>query len=111
MVCTLALVFCSCIVYSDLVFVYSIQRQPRSTRTDTLFPYTTLFRCLSAAPDRLRALRGFVYGIRGGSQEPFATQDTRRTGATETLRQGYWRRSEEHKFQLQSLMRNSYAAF
>src|SRR3546814_8685320 len=35
-----------------------IRRPPRSTRTDTLFPYTTLFRSLVAAPDPMNAQRG-----------------------------------------------------
>src|SRR3546814_17821674 len=35
-----------------LLFFLIILRPPRSTRTDTLFPYTTLFRSLSKAPDR-----------------------------------------------------------
>src|SRR3546814_16122845 len=33
-----------CTVFSSLVFFLMIRRPPRSTRTDTLFPYTTLFR-------------------------------------------------------------------
>src|SRR3546814_2118830 len=69
-----------------------IRRPPRSTRTDTLFPYTTLFRSLPAGADRDRALRGRAAGARGPA---------RRGG----------RRSEEHTSELQSLMRNSYDVF
>src|SRR3546814_2776042 len=69
-----------------------IRRPPRSTRTDTLFPYTTLFR----SPGR---------GLRGGSRPP-------RSGAAAGQaipRAGL--RSEEHTSELQSLMRISYAVF
>src|SRR3546814_9950363 len=65
-----------------------IRRPPRSTRTDTLFPYTTLFRS-ARAPGALSA------GPSGGAR-----------------RQPGWpgsKRSEEHKPELQSLMRKSYA--
>src|SRR3546814_6685602 len=71
-----------------------IRRPPRSTRTDTLFPYTTLFRSLSS-PDR----RG------RGNGPPTA----RCHGGTSPSRRG--RRSEEHTSELQSLMRISYAVF
>src|SRR3546814_1761018 len=84
-----------------------IRRPPRSTRTDTLFPYTTLFRscneptngaedggrtamenCLTRNPDI-----NVVYTI----NEPAAV--------------GAHKRSEEHTSELQSLMRISYAVF
>src|SRR3546814_14928215 len=58
MFCTL---LCFCLSYTLLVrqflFFLMIRRPPRSTRTDTLFPYTTLFRSISDAwrIDRLRA--------------------------------------------------------
>src|SRR3546814_3264170 len=83
-----------------------ILRPPRSTRTDTLFPYTTLFR--SSRPQhagRLRRLDGrlgfrlFDLG-RGGRRRW-------RLGG----RGGSGRRSEEHTSELQSLMRISYAVF
>src|SRR3546814_1475520 len=73
-----------------------IRRPPRSTRTDTLFPYTTLFRSSSA-----------------GSRRPSCSTRWRRlaarscAAATRTPR----RRSEEHTSELQSLMRISYAVF
>src|SRR3546814_5269259 len=81
-----------------------IRRPPRSTRTDTLFPYTTLFRsgrgaragpCRSRPGPRLcpRGRAGLAFG-RGGV-----------AGA------GVGRRSEEHTSELQSLMRISYAVF
>src|SRR3546814_1851232 len=76
-----------------------IRRPPRSTRTDTLFPYTTLFR--SARAGRLASIkrRHFRHGHRG-------VRIIRRIGK----RWGY-DRSEEHTSELQSLMRISYAVF
>src|SRR3546814_2024036 len=72
-----------------------IRRPPRSTRTDTLFPYTTLFR----SPGRSTARSA---GRRGGSAgRPHAANDVIR----------YPFRSEEHTSELQSLMRISYAVF
>src|SRR3546814_8979108 len=73
-----------------LFFVFlMIRRPPRSTRTDTLFPYTTLF----------RSFRDTNIVVSGGFDAEkirnFAEQD----------------RSEEHTSELQSLMRISYAVF
>src|SRR3546814_4824780 len=85
-----------------------IRRPPRSTRTDTLFPYTTLFRSarrVSELTDLLQILQ------RNGGEEydrqirPSLRQDTVRTI------QDVDRRSEEHTSELQSLMRISYAVF
>src|SRR3546814_2165510 len=77
-------------------FFLMIRRPPRSTRTDTLFPYTTLFRsrCRHGAPylDRQRGGPGLAAGRAG--ERP--------------CRPG---RSEEHTSELQSLMRISYAVF
>src|SRR3546814_10359021 len=70
-----------------------IRRPPRSTRTDTLFPYTTLFRSHSL-PDRSR----------GTARHWRVPRAVRRGAARGT-------RSEEHTSELQSLMRNSYAVF
>src|SRR3546814_5434674 len=85
------------------VFFLMIRRPPRSTRTDTLFPYTTLFRspCRrqgTATPVfRLRCFR--VFAPRSGSTRPDSC------GCPGI------RRSEEHTSELQSLMRISYAVF
>src|SRR3546814_3171541 len=80
-----------------------IRRPPRSTRTDTLFPYTTLFR--SAAGGGSHPGRGDAAGStpRSGRlrHEP--------AGGGGSLRRGG--RSEEHTSELQSLMRISYAVF
>src|SRR3546814_10520827 len=68
-----------------------IRRPPRSTRTDTLFPYTTLFR--STARGRRTASCGARAASRPCGWFPCTP------------------RSEEHTSELQSLMRNSYAVF
>src|SRR3546814_5751318 len=86
-----------------------IRRPPRSTRTDTLFPYTTLFRsrghscrveelfsaCRRRDQTRDRAGRAGHAQFRGSKRK----SDSRRL------------RSEEHTSELQSLMRISYAVF
>src|SRR3546814_2439124 len=77
-----------------------IRRPPRSTRTDTLFPYTTLFRSL-----RMRAYYAHP-GPLCGCRRPCARTDTRRHRSHPRAR-----RSEEHTSELQSLMRISYAVF
>src|SRR3546814_7906262 len=75
-----------------------IRRPPRSTRTDTLFPYTTLFRSLVTARAR-REMSGFERSLRT-------------TATTLNVVQGpLGPRSEEHTSELQSLMRISYAVF
>src|SRR3546814_8772773 len=71
-----------------------IRRPPRSTRTDTLFPYTTLFRSIRA---QLRPL--------------FKVQEAEVTPAGRGLLFQLVERSEEHTSELQSLMRISYAVF
>src|SRR3546814_4445356 len=73
-----------------------IRRPPRSTRTDTLFPYTTLFRSLENARDRGMADSKKWTELEGGK--------------TCTDKNEY-SRSEEHTSELQSLMRLSYAVF
>src|SRR3546814_8627788 len=98
-----------------------IRRPPRSTRTDTLFPYTTLFRSpagrgATAACSRRHAThrRGVV---RRGSGNDIAacqaiagvTHRVGRTGDRKTLAIAW--RSEEHTSELPSLMRISYAVF
>src|SRR3546814_4034450 len=80
-----------------------IRRPPRSTRTDTLFPYTTLFRSVARKGqpgDPQDALDGHVDGPLGGTG---AGGDRRFPWAEH--------RSEEHTSELQSLMRISYAVF
>src|SRR3546814_3888527 len=80
-----------------------IRRPPRSTRTDTLFPYTTLFRshrrCASAR--RLVRRRGCSQLSSSDRGESFGCGAGGLAGP----------RSEEHTSELQSLMRISYAVF
>src|SRR3546814_6744564 len=79
-----------CLVMQVIVVLFlMIRRPPRSTRTDTLFPYTTLFR---SAEFRRHGQLLCRFRTRRGSQKPR-------------------RRSEEHTSELQSLMRISYAVF
>src|SRR3546814_4351483 len=77
------------------------RRPPRSTRTDTLFPYTTLFRSTgwSATLAKRSALADTACSRRVGSP---SARDSRTS-------QGC--RSEEHTSELQSLMRISYSVF
>src|SRR3546814_4276425 len=89
-----------------------IRRPPRSTRTDTLFPYTTLFRSLREHgpevldPHRLVALERRVE-VRHHADQPAAA----RSVGLQCGRGGLFVRSEEHTSELQSLMRISYAVF
>src|SRR3546814_3878279 len=93
-----------------------IRRPPRSTRTDTLFPYTTLFRSAPRIIDRSisnaslhgvilpqRVINIFAQAVDG---KIFSLQNMLGAGI------GRWHiRSEEHTSELQSLMRISYAVF
>src|SRR3546814_3577245 len=78
-----------------------IRRPPRSTRTDTLFPYTTLFRSLACAAGAAGAV---LHRLRVAGQ--FDMDDKAEIGEVDAPR-----RSEEHTSELQSLMRISYAVF
>src|SRR3546814_17719976 len=73
------------------IFFLMIRRPPRSTRTDTLFPYTTLFRSVAKAGD------GNLPVLLDERCPPKTVCDGDR--------------SEEHTSELQSLMRISYAVF
>src|SRR3546814_9701774 len=93
-----------------------IRRPPRSTRTDTLFPYTTLFRSAAerrvqpvgkAAEPRFEAVQALREAIVGDDRGNRRKQADR--GREQRL--GDPRRSEEHTSELQSLMRISYAVF
>src|SRR3546814_4833374 len=108
-----------------------IRRPPRSTRTDTLFPYTTLFRSHGGTHDPVR--KGLFRGGNGGHGN---RHHPRRRRRRRTSRAGLYRRkskapcrpcrrvrgrsprqsagicrSEEHTSEIQSLMRISYAVF
>src|SRR3546814_7686492 len=89
-----------------------IRRPPRSTRTDTLFPYPTLFRsALSRCRTDRNRLRADGY-LSAFDQFLMAPLDGlwRHPGADRAGQEGV-RRSEEHTSELQSLMRISYAVF
>src|SRR3546814_2852900 len=75
-----------------LFVVLMIRRPPRSTRTDTLFPYTTLFRSMKSGPT-----------LKGCTEYPCFFIPCIIAAVIE--------RSEEHTYELQSLMRISYAVF
>src|SRR3546814_10616716 len=92
-----------------------IRRPPRSTRTDTLFPYTTLFRS-RIGPSRTSHLavadpaRHHVCGLsRGRPGEDFVAVRNPSPHCRQGGRKDF--RSEEHTSELQSLMRISYAVF
>src|SRR3546814_2674076 len=93
-----------------------IRRPPRSTRTDTLFPYTTLFRSrrpcrgqdgdgtMSAKSDALeQAVTDYIQARTALDAAPRAR--------ARVLADRAFARSEEHTSELQSLMRISYAVF
>src|SRR3546814_9404455 len=93
-----------------------IRRPPRSTRTDTLFPYTTLFRSLAVhgipgingkiqhGVFKLMAVNPYFPALRPGDR---FDADLVAYGAVDQ----FDHRSEEHTSELQSLMRISYAVF
>src|SRR3546814_10634411 len=90
-------------------FFLMIRRPPRSTRTDTLFPYTTLFRSRAAAGEQpVEKFRIFVgdedVDMVAGCEPPCILVFHRAAVA-------HHERSEEHTSELQSLMRISYAVF
>src|SRR3546814_3844368 len=100
-----------------------LRRPPRSTRTDTLFPYTTLFRS-SAAGGRSaahhhrkrRLLEAPAHADLANANALAMPYRPSRKGPHPRLRErAAWlhstARSEEHTSELQSLMRNSYAVF
>src|SRR3546814_1159188 len=82
-----------------------IRRPPRSTRTDTLFPYTTLFR------STLAILHAVHVRTPPRPDAPPGTPDAGGYGLGWGIVDFPWSRSEEHTSELQSLMRISYAVF
>src|SRR3546814_4747796 len=120
------------VLLSCSFFFLMIRRPPRSTRTDTLFPYTTLFRSL----DCLRAwdgnpgnvafglvvpLRNEVFELHLPGREeraerlaqvlPLGTEGSVKLLSGLAVEWPSVARSEEHTSELQSLMRISYAVF
>src|SRR3546814_4219342 len=95
-----------------------LRRPPRSTRTDTLFPYTTLFRSLRAGQGPVA--RHFPAAAAGAVDTAGHRADlpVRQPGRAPAPAHGQYlwllghrHRSEEHTSELQSLMRISYAVF
>src|SRR3546814_4554307 len=102
-----------------MFFFFMIRRPPRSTRTDTLFPYTTLFRSHRVMrADKHLVSRSAVGGpvldrlsINGAHLPLFQRVLTPILEAPLLFVPADIKRSEEHTSELQSLMRISYAVF
>src|SRR3546814_9642759 len=92
-----------CTIFRGTFFFLMIRRPPRSTRTDTLFPYTTLFRSI----DKRQKILDLAHSIDPGFVDEVVNllDDDEATKIQKKLR------SEEHTSELQSLMRISYAVF
>src|SRR3546814_8899888 len=113
-----------------------IRRPPRSTRTDTLFPYTTLFRSTFCDGGQSGKAHIAVYEAPSGDRNRSGAFHRPLTRVSDVTRPqwdvlapakqvgawfwekmpcrfdpSYWQRSEEHTSELQSLMRISYAVF
>src|SRR3546814_14268924 len=89
-----------CVCLLCCVCFLMIRRPPRSTRTDTLYPYTTLFRSVNDAFSAAHRAHGSTEGI-AHRLPAYAGRGASVPSA----------RSEEHTSELQSLMRSSYAVF
>src|SRR3546814_5610981 len=93
-------------------FFLMIRRPPRSTRTDTLFPYTTLFRSLARnriGPGHIAPFDHRDIGAGTFEHDHGIDRYLSAGGIADFARRAP--RSEEHTSELQSLMRNSYAVF
>src|SRR3546814_1545941 len=99
-----------------------IRRPPRSTRTDTLFPYTTLFKASGTGTALIKAIDVIrdantrkSRDLPDGVPLPFPNRQWKRliteSGRIDRRRYEIAIRSEEHTSELQSLMRISYAVF
>src|SRR3546814_17221402 len=101
-----------CLLYVFVCFFLMIRRPPRSTRTDTLFPYTTLFRS-PAGESAIKAAAAANGSSSSGDyasccQPPLPTEPALPWPSRPPP---HGPRSEEHTSELQSLMRISYAVF
>src|SRR3546814_11821885 len=112
-------------------FFLMIRRPPRSTRTATLFPYTTLFRSLDMSVNKPQIIDSVYQGagqlavnampptqwsydttIKDAKYDPEKAKALlKEAGVKEGTHLTLWARSEEHTSELQSLMRISYAVF
>src|SRR3546814_1386346 len=109
-------VFSPLIIFLTVFFFLMIRRPPRSTRTDTLFPYTTLFRSLDGLPEAAGILD--VHGLEAlspldavGIEQEVDLVDLAAEADHQHAGEVRMTRSEEHTSELQSLMRISYAVF
>src|SRR3546814_10114312 len=110
---------CYSCIYCSHVFFFMLRLPPRSTRTDTLFPYTTLFRSEQfdhrlgdLAADRHQLVgesRPVEHAAHVGVRREILDAEDRPDRRAE--QQVFGKRSEEHTSELQSLMRLSYAVF
>src|SRR3546814_15447569 len=91
-----------CVLYCLYFFFFIILRPPRSTRTYTLFPYTTLFRSVSE-----HQLHCFLRNRLGDLHWSHVILNQH----VQSRQISLLSRSEEHTSELQSLMRISYAVF
>src|SRR3546814_7388311 len=100
---------------SQCFFFLMIRRPPRSTRTDTLFPYTTLFRSEngthSQQMSKFSARASSPSQLDGCHERNFGTRWYGMSASVEPDSSERRFRSEEHTSELQSLMRISYAVF
>src|SRR3546814_6619449 len=96
-----------------LFFFLMIRRPPISTRTYTLFPYTTLFRSHVLDYFHIAMRVTVMQQIARGLPPPSETDKDVAVATLERVRHFLWHgnRSEEHTSELQSLMRISYAVF
>src|SRR3546814_7962485 len=102
-------------------FFLMIQRPPRSTRTDTLFPYTTLFRSAYGGQEETASIATLHRAVELGVNffdtaevyGPYENEEIVGRALREVRDQVViaTKRSEEHTSELQSLMRISYAVF
>src|SRR3546814_13137063 len=90
---------CAILLVTFFFFFLMIRRPPRSTRTNTLFPYTTLFRSTAKAVAKAAGYDAKIQQTVFSALIPSLTSDK------------IDMRSEEHTSELQSLMRISYAVF
>src|SRR3546814_4466426 len=130
--CCVYLFSCAKLLLFFLAFFFLIiRRPPRFTRTDTLFPYTTLFRSIVPSPTILKYKGSpkiniaiethFAVLLRRReinrvsatmiSRTPPWAMTTDQSGTCRNCSIGAMKRSEEHTSELQSLMRTSYAVF
>src|SRR3546814_8898367 len=88
-----------------------IRRPPRSTRTDTLFPYTTLFRSNNFSGILVGMNRTVTHNTSNENGNDGIAVGQRSLVTSNTANDNAGDRSEEHTSELQSLMRISYAVF